>query len=40
MPKDLSAKFYQETKEDHKKEPVTDIKVFPKKKKEEVTVWL
>ena len=39
MPKNLSAKYYQENKERLQKKLVKDIKIFLKKKKEKARIW-
>ena len=39
MPKDSSAKYYQNNKERLQKKFVKDIKVFLKKKKKKTTIW-
>ena len=39
MPKNLSAKYYQENKERLQKKLVKDIKIFLKKKKKKARIW-
>ena len=39
MPKNLSAKYYQENKERLQKKLVKDIKIFLKKKKKKTRIW-
>ena len=40
MSKNLSTKYYQKSKERLQKKLVEDIKIFLKKKKKKVTIWL
>ena len=39
MPKNLSAKYYQENKERLQKKLVKDTKIFLKKKKKKARIW-
>ena len=39
MFKNLSAKYYQKIEKDYKKKAHESIKIFPKKKKKNATIW-